>query len=164
MINKSMQEALNAQVHAELQSSLLYLAMSAYCAAQNFNGFASWLRLQQHEELGHALKLVDYLVDRGGAYAPKGTEASPATFGTPLQIFEKVLEHERHVTTLVHGLYDKAVADKDVATQVFLQWYVSEQVEEEAAAQEIVDKLKYVGDRGGGILHLDKELGKRGKE
>jgi ferritin len=163
MITKPMQDAINVQVQAEIHSSMLYLAMSASCASQGFNGFASWLRVQRQEEMEHALKLLDYLLERGGTFQPRALEAAPASFGTPLQVFEKVLEHERHVTSLVHGLYEKAVAEKDIATQVFLQWYVAEQVEEEAHAQEVVDKLKYVGDRGGGVLYLDKELGKRGK-
>lgn len=163
MISKKMQEALNAHVTAELFSANLYLAMSAWCQAKSFKGFGRWLRVQSGEELAHTQKMLDYLVERGGE-ANLGAVAAPGvSFGTPLQVFEKVLEHERQVSKGIEALHAAAVAEKDTAAQVFLQWFVAEQVEEEANVQEIVDKLRMVGDKSGSTLYLDKEYGKRGK-
>ncbi len=162
MISKKMQEALNAHVTAELYSANLYLAMSAWCHGRAFRGFGHWLRVQHGEELAHAHKMLDYLAERGGE-ANVGAVAAPgASFGTPLQLFEKVLEHERQVSRGIEALYATAAAEKDTAAGVFLQWFVAEQVEEEARAQEIVDKLRMVGDKSSSVLYLDKEYGKRG--
>lgn len=164
MISPKMLEALNAQVNEELYSAYLYLAMSAHCESHTYKGFATWLRVQFQEEQLHALKLIDHVLDRDGQLSLKQISAPPAEFGTPGQLFEAVLAHERHVTDRVHKLHDLAVAEHDVAAQVFMQWYVTEQVEEEARALEIVDKLKMIGDRAGGALYLDKEFGKRGRK
>jgi ferritin len=161
MISQKMQDAIGAQVHAELESAYLYLAMSIHCEESSFKGFGRWLRVQHAEETAHATKLIDYLLERGGRLGLKAIAAAAPDFGSPLQVFEKVLEHERKVTALIHELYSLAVEEKDIATQVFLQWFVSEQVEEEANASEIVEKLRMVGDKGGSLLYLDKELGKR---
>ncbi|HVP67246.1 MAG TPA: ferritin [Anaeromyxobacteraceae bacterium] len=161
MIGPKIQDALNAHVTAELFSANLYLAMSAYCESKAFKGFARWLRVQYFEEVEHAHKMLDYLVARGGVPAVGAVAAPPREFGTILQVFEKVLEHERHVTQSIDELYRATVAERDSAAQVFLQWFVSEQVEEEANVQEIVDKLKMVGDRSSAALYLDKEYGKR---
>jgi ferritin len=164
VIGKKMQDALNAHVTAELFSANLYLAMSAWCHAKAFKGFGHWLRVQSGEELAHAHKMLDYLVERGGE-AAVGAVAPPGTsFGTPLQVFEKVLEHERQVTKGIDALHATAVAEKDNAALVFLQWFVAEQVEEEANVQEIVDKLRMVGDKSSSVLYLDKEYGKRGSK
>ena len=164
MIGPKMLEALNTQINEELYSAYLYLAMSAHCEAHAYKGFGAWLRVQHGEEQQHAHKLVDHVLARGGQPAFKPVSAPPAEFGTVTQVFEAVLAHERHVTERVHKLHELAVAEKDVAAQVFMQWYVNEQVEEEANASEIVDKLKMVGDRPGSALYLDKEYGKRGKK
>ena len=164
MLSQKMQDALNAQIQAEAYSAWLYLAMAAHAEQLNFKGMASWLRVQHQEELGHAYKLFDYVHDRAGKVALKTLEAPPAEFGAPLQIFEQAYKHEQLVTSLIHKLYDLAVAEKDVATQVFLNWFVTEQVEEEASALTIVEKLKQIPEKSGGIWFLDKELGKRGKE
>jgi ferritin len=161
MVTQKMLEVLNSQIQAELFSSNLYLAMAAYCERNALKGFGHWLATQAEEERGHALKIVAYLCDRGGKVEVRGIEASPNEFGTILQVFEKVLEHERHVTALIHRLFETAQAEKDYATQAFLQWFISEQVEEEARAGEILDKLRLIGDRPGGPLYLDKEYGKR---
>lgn len=163
MIGKNMQTAINDQIQAEFYSAYLYLAMSQYCASKTLNGFANWLKVQYEEETAHALKLVDFLQERGGEVALKTIDAPPAGFGSPVQVFEQVVKHEAHVTALIHKLYETAMAEKDYAAQVFLQWYVNEQVEEEASANEILSKLQMIGDKSGGILYLDKELGKRGK-
>jgi len=164
MISPKMFEALTEQINEELYSSYLYLAMSAHCEAKSFKGFGAWLRVQFQEEQLHALKLMDHVLARGGQVTLRAIAAPPAEFGAPTQIFEAVLEHERHITGCVHKLHALAVAEKDVAAQVFMQWYVNEQVEQEANASEIVDKLKMVGDRLGSMLYLDKEYGKRGKK
>jgi ferritin len=163
MISPKMQDALVSHVDQELYSSHLYLAMGAYCEAKAFKGFGRWLRAQHEEELLHARKALDYVLARGGHPALGAIPAPPREFGSIVDVFEGVLKHERNVTERIHALHAAAVAEKDTAAQVFLQWFVAEQVEEEAAAQEIVDRLRMVGDRPGAALYLDKEYGKRGK-
>jgi ferritin len=163
MLRPKIQDAFNAQITEELFSANLYLAMSAWAEAKAFKGFARWLRVQHEEELGHAKKLLDHLLDRGGT-ASLGTLAAPGSeFGSTQQLFEKVLEHERKVTASIDAFYALAAAEKDAATQVFLQWFVTEQVEEEKNAQEIIDRLRMVADRPGSVLYLDKEYGKRAR-
>jgi len=161
MIGQQMQDAFNDHIQAEIDSAYLYLAMAVHCEAQNLKGFAHWLRVQHGEELTHAYKLIDYLLERGGKVALKAIAAPPADFGTPLKVFEKVYEHEQAVTKRIHGLFEKAVGERDLAAQVFLQWFVSEQVEEEAHTSEIVEKIRFLGDKASALLYLDKELGKR---
>lgn len=161
MINKTVQDALNSQIQKEMNSAYLYLAMSADCEVKNLKGFASWLRVQYQEEVSHAMKIYDYLLERGGTVALQSIEAPPCDFGTPLQLFENVLEHERYVTASINELYEIALANKDYATQIFLQWFISEQVEEEASVSEVVEKIRMTGERA--LVYLDKELGKRGK-
>ncbi|MGE5346728.1 MAG: ferritin [Acidithiobacillales bacterium] len=163
MISKKMQGALEGHVGAEMESAYLYLAMSAWCESKAFKGFGRWLRIQFEEELAHATKLLDYLLSRGTTVSFGPVAAPAARFGSILEVFEKTLEHERLVTGKVHRLYELAGAEKDSATQVFLQWFVSEQVEEEARATEIVDKLRMVSERPGSALYLDKEYGKRSR-
>jgi ferritin len=161
MIGKKMQDSYNTHIQAEIDSAYLYLAMAVQCDAQNFKGFAHWLRLQHHEEMAHAYKMIDYLLERGGKVVLKTIAAPPTEFGTPLQVFEQVYEHEQAVTKRIHDLYENAVSKKDVATQVFLQWFVSEQVEEEANASEVVEKIRFLGDKASSLLYLDKEMKKR---
>ncbi|HVO19459.1 MAG TPA: ferritin [Anaeromyxobacter sp.] len=163
MLRPKIQEALNAHVTEELFSANLYLAMAAWAEAKAFKGFGRWLRVQHEEELGHARKLLDHLLDRGGTASLGAVPAPGSDFGSTLQLFERVLEHERHVTASLEDFYALAAAEHDAATQVFLQWFVTEQVEEERSAQEIVDRLRLVADRPGSVLYLDKEYGKRGK-
>lgn len=163
MISPKMQEAFNAHVTEELFSANLYLAMSAYCESRVYKGFGRWLRVQYQEELAHAGKFVDHLVARGGHVAVGAIAAPPKDFGSILQVFEAVLAHERKVTESLNRFYALAEAEKDSASHVFLQWFVTEQVEEEANVTEIVDKLKMVGDKSSAALYLDKEYGKRGK-
>jgi len=164
MISQKMQDALNAHVTAELYSANLYLAMSSHCDAHSYKGFGRWLRVQYFEELDHAHKILDWLVARGGAPAIGAVKAPPREFGSILQLFEAVLDHERHVTQSIDELYRTAVAEKDTASQVFVQWFVSEQVEEESNVQEIVDKLRMIGDKSSAALYLDKEYGKRQRQ
>ena len=163
MISPKMQDAISAHIEQELYSAHLYLAMSAHCEARMFKGFGRWLRVQHAEELEHACKLLDYLLDRGGRFSLGSIAAPPREFGNTTQVFEAVLAHERKVTEHVNALYATAGAEKDTASQVFLQWFVTEQVQEEASVGEILEKLRMVGDRPGAELYLDKEAGKRGK-
>jgi len=163
MIGQKMQEALNRHVQHETFSSYLYLAMSAWCEAKAWKGFARWLRVQGDEELDHAKKSLDFLLARGGEARLGAIEAPPSSWASVNDVFEKVLEHERKVTAFVNDLHAVAEQEKDKASQVFLQWFIAEQVEEEARVAEIVDRLRMVGDRPGAALYLDKEYGKRGK-
>ena len=164
MIGQKMQDALNAHVTAELYSANLYLAMAAWCDGKSYKGFGRWLKVQYFEELEHSHKMLDWLVSRGGAPGIGAVKAPPREFGSMLQLFEAVLDHERHVTQSIDELHRTAVAEKDVAAQVFAQWFVSEQVEEEANVQEIVDKLRMIGDKSSAALYLDKEYGKRQRQ
>jgi ferritin len=163
MIGPKMQEALNRHVQAETYSAYLYLAMSAWCEANTWKGFARWLRVQHDEERAHALKSLDFLLARGGQARLGAVESPPASWASITDVFERVLEHERKITAFVSDLHVTAVQERDTAAQIFLQWFVSEQVEEEARALEIVEKLHMVGDRPGSALYLDKEYGKRGR-
>jgi ferritin len=158
-----MQEQLNRHVQVEVFSSYLYLAMAAWCEAKAWKGFARWLRVQSDEELAHAKKSLDFLLARGGEAKLGALEAPPSTWASPTDLFERVLEHERKVTAFVNDLSAAAQQEKDRAAEIFLQWFVSEQVEEEARVVEILDRLRMVGDRPGAALYLDKEYGKRGK-
>lgn len=164
MIGKTMQDGLNAQIGHEQLSGQLYLAMSAHCSAMSFKGFAHWLRVQASEETAHALKLVDFVLDRGGKLELKPIPAPPTEFGSVIQVFEKVLEHEKEITQKIHKLFETARTERDYASELALQWYVTEQVEEEARVSEIVDHLHAVGDGGGAIWYLDSRMGKRGQQ
>ena len=161
MINNKLQDAINNQIQAEMDSAYIYLAMSVYSEAKNLRGFASWLKAQYQEETTHAFKLLNYLVERGGTVKLQ-TIAAPATdFGSPVEVFQKVLAHEIHITSLINKLYELAIAEKDYAAQIFLQWFIAEQVEEEGNATAILERLKMVGTSNGSLLYIDKELGKR---
>ena len=160
MINNKMLDALNDQINAEFWSAFLYLSMSADFESKGFEGFAHWFRVQYKEESEHALKIFDYINDRGGTVRLHAIKEVTQTWPTPLAAFEDVLTHELKVTSLIHNLMDIAVQEKDYATQNFLRWYIDEQVEEEKNAIAIIEKLKRVGD-GGGLVYIDKELKKR---
>jgi len=161
MLSQKMEESLNKQVNAELYSSYLYLSMSAYFSEINLSGCAHWMRLQAQEELSHALKLYDYINERGGRPVLESIEAPRSSWGSPTEVFENVLSHEQKVTGLINDLVDLAIQQKDHATNNFLQWFVSEQVEEEASANEVLQKIRMTGNDGGGLFMLDQELGKR---
>jgi ferritin len=164
VISKTMQDALNAQIALEQYSSQLYLAMGAHCEGKSFKGFAHWLRVQAGEETAHAVKLMDFLLDRGGKLELQPIPAPPTDFGNVLQVFEQTLAHEKGITAKIGALFALARSEKDYASEITLQWYVTEQVEEEANVGQIVDHLRAVGDQGGGIWYLDSRMGKRGKE
>ena len=161
MISKKMEDALNKQVNAELYSAYLYLSMAACFESMNLPGFANWMRVQTQEETTHAMKIYDYICERGGRVMLKAIEAPPANWKSPLAAFEAALKHEQKVTGLINNLVNLAVAGKDHATQIFLQWFVSEQVEEEKSADEIVQKLNLTKNMPGALYMLDKEMGQR---
>jgi len=162
VISKTMQDALNAQINAEQHSSQLYLAMSAHCEGKSFKGFAHWLRVQSGEEMAHALKLVSFLLDRGGKLELAPVAAPRGDFGGITQVFEHTLAHEKENTARINALFALSRAEKDYASELALQWYVNEQVEEEATVSQIVSHLRAVGEQGGGIWYLDSKMGKRG--
>jgi len=161
MIGKKMLDALNEQVNAEMYSGYLYLAMAAYFEDANLPGMAKWMTVQAQEELGHAMKIYRFIVERNGRASFKAIAAPPAKWDSPLAAFQAAYDHERKVTGLIDDLVNLAAAQKDHASGVFLQWFVNEQVEEEATALAIVAKLKMIGDKPHGLLMLDHELGKR---
>lgn len=161
MISKTMQDAINAQINLEQASAQLYLAMGAHCEGASFRGFAHWLKIQSGEETKHALKLVDFLLDRQGKLELKPVAAPPTDFGGVIDVFEKTLAHEKAITGRISALFEQARAEKDYASEVALQWYVSEQVEEESQVQQVVDHLHAIGDKGGGIWFLDSRMAKR---
>lgn len=161
MINKTMQDAVNEQIKHEFYSAYLYLAMAAYCEAANLPGFGHWMRVQNQEETAHAMKLFDHVIDRGGRVTLQAIDQPPAEFQSQLEMMQLVVGHERKVTGLIHRLYDLAVKESDPATQVLLQWFITEQVEEEKTAGQIAEQLKMIGDQGVALLMLDRELGTR---
>lgn len=164
MLSKAIQEAVNDQIHHELHSAYLYLSMSAYMEAANFRGFAHWMRMQAQEEVKHAMKLFDYVNDRNGRVTLKALEQPPVEFKSVLDTFEQAYEHEKKVTGMIHNLYGLAAKENDYPTQVALQWFITEQVEEEDAAMTVVDRLKIAGSDGTAMLFLDRELGSRSGE
>jgi ferritin len=161
MIKKKVQDALNEQIKWELYSAYLYLSMAAYFESINLSGFANWMKVQAQEEAVHAIKFFDFVNGRGGRVILAAVEAPPSEWDSALATFEAVYEHERIVTGRINDLVDLAVAESDHATNQMLQWFVTEQVEEEASADEVVQKLKLVGKEGGGLFMLDEELGQR---
>jgi ferritin len=161
MISKKMEEALNAQVNAEMYSAYLYLSMETYFKSLNLNGFANWMRVQTQEEMTHAMKIYDFINERGGRILLKAIDGPPTKWVSPLAVFEAVLKHEQKVTGLINDLVDLAIKEKDHATNSFLQWFVNEQVEEEASADEAVQQLKMMENAPGGMFMLDRELGQR---
>ncbi len=160
-MNSIVQRALNDQIRHELESAYVYLAMCAHFEAANYPGFAHWMRLQAKEELDHAMRLFDYMHDRGGRVELQALGKPPAKFGTPLEIFESALEHEQKITGLIHKLHATAVEKKDYATQVYLQWFITEQVEEEKSAGTAVEQLRMAGDAPAALLMLDGRFGAR---
>ena len=161
MLSKALEEAINEQINKELYSAYLYLSMSAYCEAESLPGFAMWMRVQAQEEVEHAMKFFDHVNDRGGRVVLKAIEMPPPVWKSPLEMFEQVLEHERKVTGLINRLYELALKENDYATQMELQWFITEQVEEEDNAGRVVGQLKRVGDQPMGLLMLDRQLGER---
>ena len=160
-MNKSIEEAFNAQINAEFWSAYLYLSMSTYFEADGKSGFANWFKIQFKEEQAHAEIMMNFVQSRGGRVILTPIEAVPTTWKNALDVFEETLKHEKVVTSLINNLYHLAEEEKDYATRSMLNWFVDEQVEEEKNAQEYIDHLKLIGDHGFGIYQLDKELGAR---
>jgi len=161
MLSEKMNAALNEQINKELFSEYLYQSMAAWFESEGLPGFANWMAIQALEEHSHAMKFVNYMYETGGRVILDAIEKPESEFGSPMGAFEATLKHEQFITASINGLVDLAIVLKDHATNNFLQWYVSEQVEEEANDQSIIDKLKWIGDNGNAILMLDRELGAR---
>ncbi len=164
MITKTMQDAINEQINKELYSSYLYLSMAGFFESKNLPGFAEWMYIQADEERGHGMRLFKHLVDRGGKVELKAITAPGIDWDTYLALFKQVQEHEAEVTASINRLYELAKNEKDYAAQVLLHWFITEQVEEEKNAAEIVQQLELIDARGTGVLMLDHRLGKRMKE
>jgi ferritin len=162
MLNDKIEAALNDQLQKELQSAYVYLAMSASCEASSLPGMASWLRTQWQEEIGHAMKFYNFIVDRDGRVELKALDAPKTDYGSALEVFEEALRNEQEVTAAINDLYQLVSQERDFASQALLDWFVTEQVEEEASVQQIIDDLTRVGDQGEGLFLLDRELGQRG--
>ena len=160
-MNERMVKALNEQINAEMYSSYLYLSMSAYFQGISLDGMSSWMRIQAMEELTHAMRLYDFILERGGNVDLKRIESPERNWESPLHVFETTYAHELKVTSLINELVNVAVEEKDHATNNFLQWFVAEQVEEEASADLVLQRLKLVGNQGDGLFMVDRELAKR---
>jgi ferritin len=161
MINDKMQTTINKQINAELYSAYLYISMSAQFQAMNLKGFANWMRVQSLEEFTHADKFYNFLIDRGGRVILNSIEGPPTKWASPLAIFQDAYKHEQKVTGLIDALVNLGIKEKDHAAHSFLQWFVNEQVEEEANADSIAQQLKLIGKNGQGLLMLDRELAQR---
>ncbi len=161
MISNKVQDAINAQINAEFWSAYLYLSMGMHFEAEGRTGIANWFRIQFKEEQAHAEIFINYLLSRGGRVELKAIEAVPTTWESPLAAFEATLEHEEKVTAMINALYALAEQEHDYATRGKLDWFVAEQVEEEETAQNLIDRLKLVGDNGLALFMLDQELATR---
>ena len=155
------EQALNEQIHAEFFSFYLYLSVSAYFTTEHLDGFAHWMRVQAQEEFGHAMKLFDYLNERGGKVGLAALDAPQREWSSPTDAVGAVLNHEKHISQRINDLVDLATAAKDHATTVVLHWYVNEQVEEEATADTLYHQVKMLEDSPHGLLMLDRELAGR---
>jgi ferritin len=164
MLKANVQEALNTQINAEVASAYLYLAMAAYFESKNFHGLGRWMEVQAREEWGHAMKIYHQVNERGGRVVLKQIDAPQSEWKSVPEVFDHTLAHEIKVTEKIHGLVKLATAECDYATLAFLQWFVTEQVEEENQVIEIVEKLKLMGESHVGLFMLDSELGKRAAE
>lgn len=161
MIDQKMADSINDQINAEIFSAYLYQSISAWFSDQNLNGMATWMAAQAQEEMVHAMKFYNYLIERGGTVLLKQIDSPPTEWTSPLAAFEAALNHERYITERINKMMDLAIEIRDHAAKGLLQWYVDEQVEEEANASENVEKLKMIGDLGNGKYMLDKEFGAR---
>ncbi len=161
MLSKTMEDALNEQINREMYSAYLYMSMSAHAAHEGLKGFANWFMVQYHEEMLHAMKMYEHVIVRGGGVTLKLISQPPATFASPLDMYQQTLEHEEYITQSINERMDLAIAEKDHATQIFLQWYVTEQVEEENNDREIIAQLKIIGADAQGLMLLDKDLAAR---
>ena len=160
-ISKKIEDAINKQVNAEFFSAYLYLGMSARCTEMNLKGIANWLYVQAQEEMTHAMKFHKFVLERNGHVNLPNIDGVPSEWKGPLQMFKVAYEHEQKVTGMINNIVDLALAERDHATASMLNWFVDEQVEEEANASEIYEKLKLIADSKEGLFMLDKELSVR---
>ncbi|MBT4917335.1 ferritin [Candidatus Peregrinibacteria bacterium] len=163
-MDKAVNDAVNKQIQAEMDSAYLYLAMAAYAEAKDLNGVASWMKIQAQEEMEHAMKFYGYVYQTGGEVELLALPKPKKDFGSILDIFEAALDHEKLITSKINSLYELSMKKKDYAFQSFLKWYIDEQVEEESTAADIIAQIKMIGDSKEGIFMLDKELGSRSAE
>jgi len=161
MLSNKMEAAINQQINAEMYSSYLYLSMATYFESISLGGFSNWMRQQAQEEMFHAMKMFDFVCERGGRVTLKAIDEPPSKWASVLDVIENVLAHEQKVTGLINDLVNLALDERDHATNIFLQWFVSEQVEEEDTAGGLVDKLKLIGGDANGLFMLDTELATR---
>lgn len=162
MLSKKVEKALNEQLNAEMYSSYLYLSMNAYFKSTNLDGFANWMYAQAQEELMHAMKFYDFINQRGGRVVLSRIDSPPVEWDSPQAVFEETLKHEQKVTGLINALVETALSENDHATNIFLQWFVTEQVEEEDSVGSVLEQLKFLGGAKGGLFMMDRELAKRG--
>ena len=161
LATKDLLEEMNQHLAKELYAAYLYLSMAAYFESENLSGMAGWMRAQSNEEFAHAMKFWEHISDRGGRVRLLAIEQPPSDFKGPLQVFEQALHHEEQVSGEINKLYERAEEEHDHAAEVFLQWFITEQVEEERTAQQMVDTLKMAGDSPAAMLMLDREFGAR---
>ncbi len=161
MINEKVENILNSQINKEFYSAYLYLAMSAFFDEIGLFGFSNWTKVQAKEEMDHGMILFDYIIERDGTVKLEQIDAPQRDFQNPLQVFEKILEHEKFVTDSINCVASMSEDECDLATRHFINWYISEQVEEEANARDVITKLKMFGDEKSSLFHLDQELAKR---
>jgi ferritin len=161
MPSPGLQQAMNDQIRKEFESAYVYLSMAAWMEDQNLPGFAAWLRVQAREEAGHAMKIFNHLIDRGARVRLQPLAGPTIEFRTPLDVFEQVKRHEQGVTKSIEDLYGLAQSDKDFASQVFLEWFISEQVEEEKNSAQVLESVRRVGENQAALVMLDRELGQR---
>ena len=157
----ALQRAMNDQIQKEFSANYLYLAMSAWFEERNFEGFAKWMRLQADEERTHAMRIYDFVLDRGGKVILEGIPEPAAKWKTALEVFDAARKHEQMVSASINGLYSRALSEKDYATQVMLQWFITEQVEEEKTSTALAERLRLVGDSATGLIILDRQFGER---
>ena len=161
MLKENIQKMLNQQLNAELYSSYEYLAMAAFFESENLSGFSNWMRIQSREEYGHAIKFYNYLLEARGKILLTQIEAPKVGWHSAEEVFLETFKHEQKVTESIYKLVDLSITEKDHATNIFLQWFVTEQVEEESNASKIHDRIKLIGNEKGSLLLLDHELGQR---
>ncbi len=161
MLSKTVQDAMNEQIKNEFYAAYQYLSMAAYFESANLSGFSRWMRTQLQEEMEHAMRFYDFILDRGGNVVLGAMEGPVVEFGSPLGVFEQALEHERRVTAQINALYGLAAGENDYASQTFLQWFVTEQVEEEKNTGDVLETLRMIGGGSEALFLLDRELGNR---
>ena len=161
MLSKKMEKALNEQINKEMYSAFLYMSMSAHSTNIGLPGFANWFMVQYKEEMEHAMKIYDYVNNQGGKIKLMTIGEPPSDFKDPMDMFRRTLKHEQFVTKCINELVNLSIQEKDHATQIFLQWFVTEQIEEEGNDNDIISKLELAGTKGNGLFMVDKELSTR---